>query len=209
MNAAWHLRNAMIASRVSRDQRGAQLVEFAVALPLLVIFVVGIFDFSSAFTLKQKLTNITRDAARVAAADPANDLLHPTRPLPASVRDAFDVVQNYLVANNINDCGIASTNVLPVAPTTWKFSKTGGGCVGSGLTITINRGYYFAADIGVLPAPADCTPQAVGGQTAAIATCVSIQYAYQWRFGQAASLLGSTVTLPTTITATSAALNEN
>src|SRR5579871_1785524 len=32
----------------------AQLVEFAVTLPLLVVFVVGIFDFSGAFTLKQK-----------------------------------------------------------------------------------------------------------------------------------------------------------
>jgi hypothetical protein len=35
------------------DNRAAQLVEFAVSLPLLMVFVVGIFDFSNAFTLKE------------------------------------------------------------------------------------------------------------------------------------------------------------
>ncbi len=64
--------------RLLRAERAAQIVEFAVALPLLVVFVVGIFDFSSAFTLKQRLTNIARDAARAAAADPVNDLLQPS-----------------------------------------------------------------------------------------------------------------------------------
>src|SRR5579863_3165348 len=81
--------------------RGTQLAEFAITLPLLVVFVVGIFDFSGAFTLKQKLTNIARDAARAAAADPATDL---RSALPMSVSDAFYVVDNYLLANNINDC---------------------------------------------------------------------------------------------------------
>ena len=57
------------------ESGGAQLVEFAVALPLLVVFVVGIFDFSGAFTLKQKLTNVARDTARAAAAAPSNDVV--------------------------------------------------------------------------------------------------------------------------------------
>ena len=78
-----------------RNDRGAQLVEFAVALPLLVLFVVGIFDFSNAFTFKQKLTNIARDAARVAAADPAGDLRAPSTTAPASVIDAFQVIDTY------------------------------------------------------------------------------------------------------------------
>jgi len=37
-------------------------VEFALSLPLLVFFVIGIFDFSSAISLKQKLTNAAREA---------------------------------------------------------------------------------------------------------------------------------------------------
>src|ERR1700739_22865 len=91
--------------RLLRGERAAQIVEFAVALPLLVVFVVGIFDFSSAFTLKQRLTNIARDAARAAAADPANDLLQPSGALPQSVMDAFYTVDNGLIASKLNDCG--------------------------------------------------------------------------------------------------------
>ena len=42
------------------DTSGSQMLEFAVTLPLLVVFVVGIFDFGEAFNTKQKLTNIMR-----------------------------------------------------------------------------------------------------------------------------------------------------
>lgn len=192
------------------DDRAAQLVEFAVALPLLVLFVVGIFDFSNAFTFKQKLTNIARDAARVAAADPANDLQSPGA--PASVIDAFQVVDNYLVANNINDCGIT----VPTSPTgvlTWtSTSPSGSGCPAPGLTIIINRGYYFAAAAAAQPANVNCQSQPLGGgptQTAVIGTCVSIQYAYEWRFGRIASVLGANTVLPSTIAVAAVAMNEN
>jgi len=198
-----------LAGRGWRDDRAAQLVEFAVSLPLLVVFVVGIFDFSNAFTLKQKLTNAVRDGARVAAADPANDLSSPI-PVPASVIDAFQVVHNNLLANNINDCGIPSSN----APTTtsgltWTYTGTTS-CPSGGLTITINRGYYFPVTGATLPS-ASCTSQNPGATTttAVVGTCVSIQYAYQWRFGRVASLLGSTTILPPTIAVASVAMNEN
>jgi Flp pilus assembly protein TadG len=198
-----------VAGRAWRDNRAAQLVEFAVSLPLLVVFVVGIFDFSNAFTLKQKLTNAVRDGARVAAADPASDLSSPIS-VPASVIDAFQVVHNNLVANNINDCGVP----LATAPTTssgltWTYTGTTN-CPPGGLTIIINRGYYFPTSSTTL-ASVTCTSQPLGGQTATavIGTCVSIQYAYPWRFGKVASLLGSAASLPTQVTAAAVAMNEN
>ncbi len=43
------------------DASGSQLLEFAVALPLLVVLVVGIFDFGEAFNVKQKLSNMARE----------------------------------------------------------------------------------------------------------------------------------------------------
>ncbi len=190
-----------------RDDKAAQIVEFAVALPLLVLFVVGIFDFSSAFTLKQRLTNIARDAARSSASDPSNDLLSPSSTIPVSVNDAFQIVDNYLVANKINDCGINS-NVSPTG-LTWTFTASGNGCVPPGLTIIVNRGYYYPSTGAALPA-ANCASQAVGGgQTAVVSTCVSIQYAYPWRFGKTASVLGRTTILPTQITGIAVAMNEN
>ena len=72
------------------ERRAAQIAEFALSLPLLVVFVVGIFDFSGALSLKAKLTNAAREAARAAAADPANDLgARSAFGCPASVSDAF------------------------------------------------------------------------------------------------------------------------
>lgn len=193
-----------------RNDRGAQLVEFAVALPLLVLFVVGIFDFSNAFTFKQKLTNIARDAARVAAADPAGDLRAPTTTAPASVIDAFQVIDAYLIANKINDCLIT----LSGAPSnlTWTSTANGNGCATGGLTIVINRGYYFSPGSAAQVANVNCATQPLTGgssQTAIIGTCVSISYAYQWRFGKIASVLGSTMSLPMSITVASIAMNEN
>jgi hypothetical protein len=191
---------------VWRAERAAQLVEFAVSLPLLVAFVVGIFDFSGAFTLKQKLTNVARDAARAAAADPANDLTQFSTVLPASVTDAFQIVDHYLIANNINDCGIGSSST-PVG-LTWTFTATGKGCPPGGLTLIINRGYYFPKSGAALPS-ASCASQSPGGQIAVVGTCVSIQYGYQWRFGRAASLLGATATLPPKISVVAVSMNEN
>jgi len=185
------------------DNRAAQLVEFAVSLPLLVVFVVGIFDFSGAYTLKQKLTNVARDAARAAAAGPAGDL---TSSRPVSVSDAFQVIDNYMVANQLNDCGI--TQSASPSGLTWTSTAAGNGCASGGLRIIINRGYYFPATGATLPS-ATCTSQAAGtGQEALIGTCVSVRYAYPWKFGRAASLLGRSTALPN-ITAVGVALNEN
>ena len=197
-------------ARFGRDDRGAQIVEFAVSLPLLVLFVVGIFDFSNAFTLKQKLTNIARDAARVAAGEPASDLQSPSTSAPASVMDAFQDIDNYLLANNINDCGIGLSNA-PVGMT-WTSIAAGNGCPPGGLTIIINRGYYFAASVATQPASTNCQSLPFGGGptgTAIIGTCVSIRYGYPWRFGRVASLLGANTTLSSTISATAVSMNEN
>src|SRR5580704_859461 len=91
------------------DDGASQIVEFALSLPLLVLFVVGIFDFSGAISLKQKLTNAAREAARVAAADPADDLGNGGGPPPpVSVIDAFYVVDNYLISEKLNDCGLSA-----------------------------------------------------------------------------------------------------
>jgi len=197
-------------ARLTRDDRAAQIVEFAVALPLMVVFVVGIFDFSGAFTLKQKLTNVARDAARAAAAGPATDLSAPQNLAtgPISVWDASQIVDNYLIANHLNDCGLVTTQPTP-SGLTWTFTATSSCPGGGSLILIVNRGYYFPAAASGQPPTVTCTPVAPAGQTAVISTCVSIQYPYQWRFGRAASLLGSAMTLPTQVSAVAVAMNEN
>jgi Flp pilus assembly protein TadG len=197
-------------ARALRDEHAAQLVEFAVSLPLLVVFVVGIFDFSGAYTLRQKLTNIARDAARAAAADPASDLISPSNALPASISDAYQVADGYIKADGINDCGLSPSIFTTGSPASWTFSASGSGCTGTGLVVIINRLYYFPAGTTTPQAAGStCAPQTVSGQTAAIATCVSISYTYPWRFGNVAGFIGSNTMMPNPITATAVVLNEN
>jgi Flp pilus assembly protein TadG len=209
---------SLIPSRVKalwRDERAAQLVEFAVSLPLLVVFVVGIFDFSNAFTLKQKLTNIARDAARIAAADPSSDLISPlvstTNPngLPASISDAIQAVANDMAPpNNINNCGLGVGTIYTTGNVEWTFTAqtTSPPCM---LTVIINRAYYYPANTTNVVASASCTPTApANGQTAVVATCVSIEYTYPWYFGRVAGLVGGTATLPTQVVGTAVAIDE-
>ena len=190
------------------DDRAAQIVELAVSLPLLMVFVVGIFDFSGAFTLKQQLTNAAREGARVAAAAPANDVA-PSNPLPASVDTAFRVVDNYLQAENINDCGIS-----PLSPShsglTWTYTAAGNGCATGGLTIAINRGYVFPPT--GASSPTGCASQPSSGTTVnVVGTCVSITYAYKWRFNSVITLLvpGAIYAGISNLNSTAVAFNEN
>ena len=195
-------------SHALRNDRGAQLVEFAVTLPLLVVFVVGIFDFSNAYTLKQRLTNIARDAARASAYDPGSDVPSAlVTSVPISVQDAFQIVDNYLLANQLNDCNI-STSGASLSGLTWTYTANGNGCPTAGLQIVINRGYFFPSVVSGTT-PANCSPQGPNGQVAIISTCVSIAYPYSWRFGQVASLIGGNNLLPTQLNAVAVAMNEN
>ena len=193
-----------------QDERAAQLVEFAVSLPLLVLFVVGIFDFSGAFTLKQKLTNVAREASRIAAADPANDLgsTFTAGTAPISVVDAFKVVKNYLIVNHLYDCGVTAGSVTLVRTLTWQYKVTPSSGSSCGITLTINRGYVFPANSTTPPLPT-CASQTVTSQTAIVGTCVSIEYAYPWRFGRVSKFFGPNTSLPAQIGGVAVAMNEN
>ena len=55
-----------------REVQGSALVEFAITLPLLVVFIVGIFDFSGAFNQKQKIEQAAQEGAIIAGAQPTS-----------------------------------------------------------------------------------------------------------------------------------------
>ena len=185
--------SAPLLHRFFRDERGAQILEFALSLPLLMLFVVGIFDFSGALSLKQKLTAAARDAARVAAADPFSDV--GTAALPASVSDAWQAVDNFLKSENINDCGLSGVAPTQGTGLTWASTSTGS-CPGSGITLTISRGCVTSATLG-------------STTTDVVDTCVTIKYAYSWRFTGISSMVGRSFIPPSTITTTATAFNEN
>jgi Flp pilus assembly protein TadG len=145
----------------------SQLLEFAVSLPLLVVLVVGIFDFGRAFNLKHQLTNAARDGARFGANLPASDFTAPG--VPNSVVGVRDIVDSYLVTSGVNDCGLGS---LGGGGATFTWTATGASCPGGTLTLTIERAYLFKAN-----------------NVNIICTHVSLNYPFQWRFGAAIQML--------------------
>jgi len=153
-----------------RDTDAAALMEFAVSLPLLVVLVVGIFDFGGAFNLKQELNNAAREGARFAAAQPSNDL---TQGLPPSVSAVRYMVDSYLLTAGINDCGLSTASFALASGYTWVFSATGNGC---SMTLTVNR--------------RKPVQEVIGGATVNIlCTTVNITYPYQWHFNNVIQLL--------------------
>jgi Flp pilus assembly protein TadG len=162
------------------DASGSQLLEFAVALPLLVVFVVGIFDFGEAFNVKQKLNNMSREGARFASALPTNDL--DAIGTPASVTAIRDLVESHLQAGRMNDCGLAGQAGVNGPILTWTYTAAGGGCPAP-LVLTIDRSYSF--------------PTVIGGNTFnVISTRVNLQYPYRWQFNRVIGLMAPGAVYP-------------
>jgi TadE-like protein len=163
---------ALLGSALSRlrGSEAAALIEFAVALPLLVVLVVGIFDFGAAFNLKQELSNAVREGAVFGASQPTNDLLNAGN-VPPSVDAVRYLVASYLQAARINDCGLAA---MPPPGSgggqIWVYTTPPGSCPGL-LQLTIKR-----------PCIGPLCPPAVGTYTPNTYipnTYVKISYPYQ------------------------------
>ncbi len=159
------------------DASGSQLLEFAVALPLLMVLVVGIFDFGEAFNVKQKMNNITREAARFASTLPTNDLDTPGT--PPSVTAIHDLVEGQLQAGRMNDCGLGllASATPPTFPAQiWTYTPPLGACPAPGLVLTIDRSYAFDSVVGT-------------DTFKVISTRVTLQYPYQLKFNRVIGLL--------------------
>jgi Flp pilus assembly protein TadG len=178
--AIYALKSAMasaaevIKARLLRETEAAALIEFAVALPLLVVLVVGIFDFGGAFNLKQELNNAAREGARFGASQPTNDL---ALGQPPSVNAVRYLVDSYLQTAHINDCGLNSdsTTIWAFAGGNldWHFSATANGCT---MTMDVIRAVPFQITIG-------------GNTVNTLCTTVQISYPYQWHFNNVIQLL--------------------
>jgi TadE-like protein len=155
-----------------KDVQGAAILEFAVSLPLLVVFVVGIYDFSGAFNQKQKIEQAAQEGAIVAGAQPMTDIqaANPTPPGPDSLLPVVTAVFNSLLASGVVPKGTCSAPGAATEPAPLSWTYTISGCNSAypdNLVITINRGSVS------LP---------VAGPPAVVCTVVTVTYPYHWRF---------------------------
>jgi len=168
--------------RLLDSTEAASLAEFAIALPLLVVLVVGIFDFGGAFNMKQELNNAAREGARFGATQPTNDLAYPANnPAPPSVDAIRYVVDAYLQQANINDCGLGALSPAPASGSFQQWIYTANGCGALPLQLTIERDF---------PEGSQALGCYAGTQNVyLLCTQVIINYPYQWRFSSVIQLL--------------------
>jgi Flp pilus assembly protein TadG len=117
----------MKSIKTGKQERGAAAVEFALILPLLVVMVFGIIEFSILFYNKAMITNACREGARAGI---VYDF--PDRP---SAADITNVVNGYCASHLI-------TFGDPAQGPSTVVSGIGGGS-GDNLTVTVTYNYDF------------------------------------------------------------------
>lgn len=90
---------------MNRGERGAALVEFALALPLLLVVLAGIVDFGFAFQRYEVVTNAAREGARIAT-------------LPGYDATAVDSRVRSYVQAGLGLSGAALTRAMPAGSVT-------------------------------------------------------------------------------------------
>jgi hypothetical protein len=185
-----------------KDERGAALLEFAISLPLLVVFVVGIYDFSGAFNVKQKIEQATQEGAILAGAEPLSDI-QTTNSNPDSLQAVVTAVFNSLVGSGVLPNGTCSPPGTPLAPTglTWTYQISGCNSAypNDNLLVIINRGWVCGTG-----------PPCPSGPPFALGTMVTVQYPYHWQFNRVIQLLvpGATYSATTTLTESATIHNQ-
>lgn len=176
----------------------SSLAEFAIALPLLMVLVVGIFDFGGAFNQKQELNTAVREGARFGASQPTNDLAYGTA--PPTIDAVRYLVDAYLLNSKINDCGLATLPV-PTGGPPWVYNATTG-CPSPGLFLTVAKDPEWSASSPTAPtcsllAQSYGSPNPLPKNPYIACTYVSISYPYQWHFNSVIQVLipGSTIAL--------------
>lgn len=127
------------------SSRGSQLLEFSFALIILMLLVMGGWDFGYAYMLKQKLTNAAREGARVLA---SNSLINPdscTSTNPCTIVAGADAVVQYL-----NQAGLKASCISPDSPTSVSGLQYTYTC-SNGISLIINRGVSLTEGTQVLP----------------------------------------------------------
>lgn len=111
--------------RKCKNNQGASAVEFALVLPMLVLLLFGIIEFSLALYDKAMITNASREGARAGVVYKVPRL---------SVADIQGVVTNYC-QNYLITFGAANSVITNVTGA--------GGSSGSNLTVSVNYTYGF------------------------------------------------------------------
>ncbi len=172
--------------RLSGETGGSELLELALVLPILLVVVIGITDFGTAFLVRQRANSAAMEGARVAASQTMGGLYG--NPAPQSILDARTAVTGALIAAGMSACGLDTAAVTEPTINTLTYQFTGSavsGCPNGGSAVLqITRGSTWT------------TTGAIVVQVEG--TRVQLTYPVTWKLNQFVS--GGGLLLPATVT---------
>lgn len=124
-------------SRV-RSERGAELIEFALVLPILLMVVLGVVDFGLLFQRMEVVTNAAREGARIAV-------------LPGyGAADVQARACDYIASGGVpitGSCPSPANPVISVAPVSIPMPAPTAAMSGQRVTVTYTHSYLFIGPI--------------------------------------------------------------
>jgi Flp pilus assembly protein TadG len=172
-----------IQSRLLCDCRGSELIELAIALPILLVMAVGVAQFGGAFNLKQIVNNAAREGARAAANEDSDFGTLSNCGSGSCVAAVAETVSNYLQDAGVSPQCAFSTTGSSSGTFSWTFTSSGGGTC-SLASLVVEQGVPIA-----------------NGSTTIKSTRVTLTYPSPYSMGGMLSLLpGGSGTMPTSLT---------
>lgn len=117
--------------KLRRHDRGQSLVEFVLALPILLVIVFGIIEFAAAWRNYQVITNVAREGARLAVT-------------PSGIHSLVDARVKSLITQsglNLADANITYSNTC--IPNPGAITCSGPGSAGFSDTVQIDYTHRF------------------------------------------------------------------
>ena len=145
------------------DSRGAEIAEAAAVLPLMFMFLLGIFWFGQAFAIYGAITRAAQEGARAGSIPNCATCVAPTNPLAQYQTNAVNAAQAAMVASKLNP----ALARFPVPPPSFLACGSYSTSCGTGSTNIC------------VQAPVQVTT-AASGETAICGTSVSFQYPFQF-----------------------------
>jgi Flp pilus assembly protein TadG len=125
----------------ARGRRGSQIVEFAMVLPLFMVFTIAAFDFGHVFSLRDKLDNSAREGARLAASVPLLGEVSGSTPSGNTTAVAQSVFSYLQQAKVVQGCALDAG----ATSGTFSWTFTASNCPDN-LSIIIERNYQVTVN---------------------------------------------------------------
>ena len=135
----------------SRTEAGSAAVEFAISLPLLVLIIIGIFDYGKAVNLSTKLQNGARAAAQYALYYPGDASGTSSNAATAAQTATNDSNMTVSSLSTTCYCIDSGTGVISATSTACNSACGAGTTLGHFLTVTTQETFTPTINISRLP----------------------------------------------------------